>query len=65
MIMPKRGYPVSRDFDMTIKCTNKSCYLHAKAYDECTSPAAVEINSSGVCERFAKSQVKDSAKTGD
>ena len=43
----------SRDFEMTIRCTNRDCFLHGNS-GQCVSPSIVSIDNTGRCEMYQK-----------
>lgn len=54
------GFPFSRDYAMDIKCKNNKCYLNSLG--SCSSPAVVEIDSTGKCAPYVKYREHEAEK---
>jgi hypothetical protein len=49
---PFSRFPMSRDFEQTMKCSNTTCPYHDKG-SYCSSPSIVEIGVDGRCKPYS------------
>ena len=58
MPVPDGGFPFSRDYGLTIKCSNTDCPYNNRN-KECAVPSAVSILPNGKCKPYQSVQEKE------